>query len=223
MDNTALLVTTLIGMVACYFVCGIPFGLVIAARDAGIDVRKVGSGNIGATNVARSAGKRAAALTLLLDTLKGTVCVLALRLVVAAIFFGGDFAMTRPQTPFGWSSSMFFLACVCGHVFSPYLHFHGGKGIGVGLGAGLGLCWYYALMMLAVFIVLVVPTRYVSLGSIAAALSATLWGVVLGWPLPSIAPLACVSAMVIWAHRVNLAKLLAGEESKFAFHKDGKE
>ena len=122
-----------------YLVCGIPFGLVIARAMGHVDVRTTGSGNIGTTNVARSVGKGAAALTLLLDLGKGLVCMLVSRLVLAVAFFGGDFASLDHTTAFGAALSVVFLGCICGHVFSPYLRFHGGKGIAVAFGAALGL------------------------------------------------------------------------------------
>ena len=103
-----------------------------------VDVRTTGSGNIGTTNVARSVGKGAAALTLLLDLGKGLVWMLLSRLVLALVFFGGDAAALDHTTFFGTALTVVFLGCICGHVFSPYLHFHGGKGIAVGFGAATG-------------------------------------------------------------------------------------
>ena len=126
---------TLICMCVSFALCGIPFGLLVA-RAQGIDVRKVGSGNIGMTNVARSVGAGAAALTFALDVLKGTVCVLLARALLAYACLGGDWAQTAPQGAYGWSAALVWATCVCGHVFSPYLGFRGGKGISVGLGAG---------------------------------------------------------------------------------------
>ena len=215
-----LIVSLVVGVLICYFVCGIPFGLIIARTD-GVDVRHVGSGNIGTTNVARSVGAKAAAATLVCDVLKGLASMLATRELVAVVCFGGDFAMTNPTTSFGWVTSLLYLACICGHVFSPYLGLHGGKGIAVGFGAVLGLAWPLALGLLAVFMVFALPTRYVSIGSIAADISVPIWGLVLGFTSAAIPPLVVVSCVVAWAHRANIAKLVHGQERKFSFHHSG--
>ncbi|MBO7673671.1 MAG: glycerol-3-phosphate 1-O-acyltransferase PlsY [Atopobiaceae bacterium] len=218
MDTLA--IATTLAAVVSFLVCGIPFGVIIANVMSGVDVRKAGSGNIGMTNVARTAGGKAAALTFLCDVGKGTICMVASRLAIAAVCFGGDMAMLAPDEGFGWVSTTLYCACVLGHIFSPYLGFHGGKGISVGLGAALGLSWPLGLSMLAVFLLLTIPTRYVSLGSIAAAASlpifSRLYGI-RGWAL---LPTVIVSAVVIWSHRQNIGRLIRGEESRFGVHHD---
>ena len=206
-----------------YLVCGVPFGLIVARAMGHVDVRTTGSGNIGTTNVARSVGKGAAALTLLLDLGKGLVWMLLSRLVLALVFFGGDAAARDHTTFFGTALTVVFLGCICGHVFSPYLHFHGGKGIAVGFGAALGLYWPIGLGLLAVFLVLVIPTRLVSLGSVAAAASLPVWCVALGFPLASVLPVVVAAVIVVWSHRENVRRLVHGEERRFSFHKSEKE
>lgn len=218
---SALGLWTAVFTLVSYFVCGIPFGLIIARATGHVDVRHTGSGNIGTTNVARSVGKGAAAATLACDSAKGLVCMLVARQAIAALALAGDVSALDHRTLFGCSMSVVFLGCVLGHVFSPYLHFHGGKGIAVGFGAALGLWWPVAVGLLAVFIVFVVPTRYVSLGSLAAAVSLPVWCAVLGFPAPSLVPVATVAAAVIWAHRENVGKLVRGEEHRFSFHRSG--
>ena len=202
--NLTFCVWTLALTLGAYVVCGIPFGLIIAKREGHVDVRTVGSGNIGTTNVARSVGKKAAALTLLCDLGKGLVWMLLARWVLAALVFGGDAASLDRTT-----------------VFSPFLGFHGGKGIAVGFGAALGLWWPVALGLLVVFLVFAVPSRYVSLGSVCAAASLPIQCALWGFPLISVAPIVVVALVVIWAHRSNIRKLARGEERRFAFHKDG--
>lgn len=157
-----LVIPTLIACAIAYFVCGIPFGMLIA-RSKGVDVRHAGSGNIGATNVGRSVGAWAAGLTLLLDAGKGWLCT-----GLATFAFSSFFAETKalaPGQPFDWALTCVYAACVLGHVFSPYLGFHGGKGISVGFGAALGLDPRIAFGLLAVFLVFALPTRFVSLGA----------------------------------------------------------
>lgn len=198
--NLTFCVWTLALTLGAYVVCGIPFGLIIAKREGRVDVRTVGSGNIGTTNVARSVGKKAAALTLLCDLGKGLVWMLLARWVLAALVFGGDAASLDHTTVFGASLSLVYMGCILGHVFSPFLGFHGGKGIAVGFGAALGLWWPVALGLLAVFLVFAVPSRYVSLGSVCAAASLPIQCALWGFPLISVAPIVVVALVVIWAH-----------------------
>ncbi len=212
----------LLAVAVTYFVCGIPFGLLIASKEGHIDVRKVGSGNIGTTNVARSVGAKAGGLTLLCDALKGFLSTFIWSRIFAAVLFGGDMAQVGPFGAYGWMASVVFLAAICGHVFSPYLHFHGGKGIAVGFGAALGYIPLVALGLLLVFVVAAVPTRYVSLGSSLAAISLPIWGIVFGYAPQTIYPLVAIAVIVVWAHRGNIKKLVHGEERKFSFHHEEK-
>ncbi|MGN0076544.1 MAG: glycerol-3-phosphate acyltransferase [Parafannyhessea sp.] len=217
-------ITTLACMVAAFLVCGIPSGLIIAKHSKEhVDVRTVGSGNIGMTNVARSAGAGAAALTFLCDAGKGLVAMLLCRLVVANVALGGDFAATSALGEYGWVCTLLYMCCVLGHVYSPYLGFHGGKGISVGFGAALGLYWPVALLMLVVFLVLAVPSRYVSLGSVAADIALPIISFALGIRGLSLIPICVVTVVVAFAHRKNIVKLANGTERKFTVHKSGGE
>lgn len=219
-------IATLALMLGAYALCGVPFGYLISKRSAGVDVTHVGSGNIGSTNVARTVGAKAGAATLCLDALKGLVCVIVSRLVLALLITGGDTAPFDPMGPFGWCLSCVFLACVCGHIFSPYLGFKGGKGIACGFGAALGLNVWLALVILLVFLVVAVPTRYVSAGSIAGSVALPVAAVFLFWPsgLPGSwlifwgfeIPLILAALCAIWAHRVNVRRLKDGVESEFS-------
>ena len=212
-NTPALVAWTVVFALGAYAVCGIPFGLIIARSLGHVDVRSTGSGNIGTTNVARSVGKLAAGLTLLWMMLS--------RFMLSLIVFGHHgFA---PELDFaseaGISMSVIYLFCVFGHVFSPYLDFHGGKGIAVGFGAALGLWWPVALGLLVVFVLFAVPSRYVSLGSVCAAISLPIQCFAWGFAPVSGGLVAAVALVVVWAHRSNVKKLIAGEERKFAFHK----
>lgn len=215
-----LYVATAVACLLSYLICGVPFGLLIA-RTSGVDVRTVGSGNIGTTNVARSVGKGEAALTLGCDVGKGLICMLVARALIPLVS-GIEWAAFCPGCGFGWIMSCVYLCCVLGHVFSPYLGFHGGKGIAVGFGGALGLCWPVALGIIAVFAVFAVPTRYVSLGSVCAAASLPLWSLVFGFSTASVLPVVAVAVVVIWAHRSNIKKLVNHEERKFSFHREDK-
>ena len=212
------LILTLVCMACSFAICGIPFGMIVA-RAYGVDIRKEGSGNIGMTNVARSVGGKPAAITFALDVLKGTICVLVARLLLAQLCLGGDWGLTTPQSDYGWCAALVWASCVCGHVFSPYLGFHGGKGISVGLGAGLGLCWPVALLALAVFLLVAIPSKYVSLGSICAAIALPTWAFVFGFQTNALIPTIVVCIVVIWSHHENIGRLMSGTERKFALHK----
>ncbi len=212
------LALTIICMVVSFVICGIPFGLLVA-RTYGVDVRKVGSGNIGMTNVARSVGAKAAAITFFLDVIKGTICVLIARLALSKLCLGGDWSLTLPQNEYGWCAALVWASCVCGHVFSPYLGFKGGKGISVGLGAGLGMCWPVALLSLAVFLLVALPSGYVSLGSICAAIAMPTWAFVFGFTPQAEIPVIIVGLVVIWSHRANIERLRNGTENKFSLGK----
>ena len=135
MTMARLIFPTILSCIIAYLLCGIPFGLLVA-RAHGVDVRKVGSGNIGTTNVARAAGVGASGLTLLLDAGKGFVSMMIARLIIPAMG-QVEVKAIAPDQPSGIVIAIVYVACICGHVFSCYLKFHGGKGIATGFGAAL--------------------------------------------------------------------------------------
>lgn len=180
----------------------IPFGYLIYRLRTGGDIRHIGSGNIGATNVLRASGTRLGILTLLLDAAKGWLALwLALR--------------WAPSQP-GLLAAVLLLV-ILGHLYSPWLRFRGGKGVATALGAFLALAPWPLVGALVVFALVLALWRYVSLASIAAcvALPLLLW-------LPGSAPLAlglklaaiAAAALIIARHRPNLARLRLGTETK---------
>ncbi|HXH66974.1 MAG TPA: glycerol-3-phosphate 1-O-acyltransferase PlsY [Candidatus Limnocylindrales bacterium] len=201
--------TTILLLAAAYFLGSIPFGLLLARVFAGSDIRKSGSGNIGATNVARVAGPAAGILTLLLDATKGSAAVwLVIRFTEH-------------------SSTLMTLAGVIallGHCFPVWLKFKGGKGVATALGVFLMLAPMAALGALLVFIVVTLAWRYVSLGSVSAAAAMPLLMYIL-WAPGHAPPLAVdfgtlfASALVIVKHDANLQRLVDGTEPKFSFGK----
>ena len=211
-------------LLATFFVCGIPFGKIIA-RAKGVDIQKVGSGNIGTTNVAREIGKGAAALTLAFDAGKGALATG----VASWLFQQPGFVLTEgsgvsvaPAGEGAWLVGLVMVAAVWGHIFSPFLHFHGGKGIAVGVGSLLGFLWPVGLIELAIFIVLAVATKRVSIGSVTVAALVGVTAAVFYGPNPALDLTIEVAGLtVVWAHRSNIKKLLRGEESAFSFHKKG--
>ncbi len=210
----------LVCMVASYLICGIPFGLILGRLMGHVDIRKSGSGNIGTTNALRVAGPKVAAPTLAFDVLKGVICINVSRWAIAGAM--GVPGLIAPGGSHDWVISLVALACLYGHIFSPYLRFHGGKGIATGVGILFGYFWPLALVHLAIFIVLVAITRYVSVGSIATAAVVPLT-MFIAFPQMSAASIAIWALLgwtVVWAHRGNIAKLRTGTENKLSFHKD---
>ncbi|AZO43214.1 glycerol-3-phosphate 1-O-acyltransferase PlsY [Mesorhizobium sp. M7D.F.Ca.US.005.01.1.1] len=178
-----------------YLLGSIPFGLLLT-RAAGLgDVRKIGSGNIGATNVLRTGNKGLAAATLLLDALKGT----------AAVLISGHFA---PDLAI-WAGLGAFL----GHLFPVWLGFKGGKGVATYLGVLIGLAWQVALIFAVVWLVMAFLFRYSSLAALTAAVIVPIALYVLS--TPQIAALFVVMSIIVFIkHRENISRLLAGTEGK---------
>lgn len=195
---------TSVWLVGLAYLCGsIPFGLLIARARTGKDVRAVGSGNIGATNVARAAGKGAAAATLLLDAVKGLVPVLLAR---------GASSPSPFQTSAGLAGAC-AVAAVVGHCFPVWLGFRGGKGVATGLGVSLGLSWVAALAGALTWLILYKLARISSVGSLAGV-AATLLVAAFAAPAPSVAGLAAVAALILVRHQSNLRRLLRREEHR---------
>jgi acyl phosphate:glycerol-3-phosphate acyltransferase len=184
-----------VALLASYLAGSVPFGLIVTKAAAGKDVRTVGSGNIGATNVARAAGRAAAAVTLLLDALKG--------LVPAALA-----ARTLPQP---WAPAACGVAAVIGHCYPVWLRFRGGKGVATGLGVALALAPLSAAAGAAVWIVLYKLLRISSIGSLAGVATALLVAAATA-PRWSIAGIAAIAVVVVVRHRPNLERLLRREE-----------
>jgi glycerol-3-phosphate acyltransferase PlsY len=195
--------------VAAYLLGSIPFGLLVGSVFAGQDVRKSGSGNIGATNVSRVAGPFAGILTLLLDAAKGAVAVLA------AARFTGDSA--------AWMMVAGLLALL-GHCYPFWLGFKGGKGVATAAGVFLVLSPLAMLSALAIFLLVVVFWRFVSLGSLAAAAAIPLliyflWAPHHAPPLVVTFGSLAISTLVMYKHDANLQRLVEGTETKFSFRK----
>lgn len=179
-----------------YLLGSIPFGLILTKLAGTSDIRAIGSGNIGATNVLRTGRKGLAAATLLCDMLKGTVAVLA-----ANYLFGRDVALVAG------------LGAFLGHLFPVWLKFKGGKGVATFIGILLALSWPEALGYGVIWLLIAVATRYASLASMiaCAAAPAILWA--LGDPRAAWLFLL-LAALVAVMHRANISRLLEGKESR---------
>jgi glycerol-3-phosphate acyltransferase PlsY len=185
-------------LVGAYLSGSVPFGLLIA-RARGVDVRQVGSGNIGATNVARALGKRTGALVLFLDAAKGFAPVLAARLLWP------DAAELAAAAG---------LAAILGHVFPIWLKLHGGKGVATGLGVFLALSPYATAIAAVLFLAIYTTKRIVSVGSLAAATALPIAMASLGAPRAHVALGIAVWLLVMFRHRGNIQRLLRREERK---------
>jgi glycerol-3-phosphate acyltransferase PlsY len=182
-----------------YLVGSIPFSFLVARAFGVEDVRRVGSGNVGATNVLRNAGKAAGALALLLDIGKGA----------AATALAGRLAPGEAALP-----AVAAVAAVIGHMYPVWLRFEGGKGVATGLGALAPLVPKAALAALAAFAVVAAATRYVSLGSVGGALVLTTLVFAARGPDPVAVAAALVAALVVFRHRSNLRHILGGTERR---------
>ncbi|MBM3496550.1 MAG: glycerol-3-phosphate 1-O-acyltransferase PlsY [Armatimonadetes bacterium] len=183
-----------------YILGGVPFGLLVARWISGIDVREHGSGNIGATNVYRTAGWRAALIVSLLDVGKGIAGALSAH--AAGLHAGWQIAAG--------------LAAVAGHSFSPFLRFRGGKGAATSLGVMMGIMWPVGTVALVLWAAVIACTGYVSLGTIVAALSLTPATVII-YPGDRERLVFAVgaAALTIARHRGNIRRLANGTESRF--------
>jgi len=187
----------LVALIASFWVGALPFGY-WAARLRGVDIRKVGSGNIGATNVFRALGAKIGLTVLVLDALKGFLSTwLAMRAGasdVEAILVG--------------------VAAILGHTFSPIMGFKGGKGIATGLGALLAAAPLTLAVALPIWLVVFLLTRWVSLASILAAASTPIAAYLFGYSLPTVGVLTAIVAVIIFKHRSNLWRIMHGVEPK---------
>ncbi|HUT03519.1 MAG TPA: glycerol-3-phosphate 1-O-acyltransferase PlsY [bacterium] len=185
-------------VIFAYFLGSVPFGLIIG-RLAGKDVRTTGSGNIGATNVLRAAGKAAGVITLLLDVAKG----------YAAVAVAEQFSSPHHALPLICGA-----AALVGHCFPVFLRFRGGKGVATGLGIFLGIAPFYVIFALGAFLAVVTLTRLVSAGSIAGALAMPIALWIGGASSARIGVAAAMAALIIAKHHANIARLTRGQESR---------
>jgi glycerol-3-phosphate acyltransferase PlsY len=190
--------TRIVIVIVAYLIGSIPFGYLIVRKKMGADIRQTGSGGTGATNVSRRAGKAAGVLTLILDAAKGCAAVL-----IAKALTGDD-----------WVIAAAAIAALVGHIFPVWLGFRGGKGVATGVGIFLVLAPIALLCAGVIFVAIVTLTRYVSLGSIIAAMLIP----VFVWLQSDLRPLMTAAivgaALIVFAHRGNIQRLASGTESR---------
>ena len=200
----------LIVILAAYLIGSIPFGYLIVRGKVGDDIRQSGSGGTGATNVSRRAGKAAGVFTLVLDALKGVTAVVVARTVFTGV---GPYA--------DWFAAAAGIAAIVGHIFPVWLRFRGGKGVATGVGVFLVLAPVALLCAGVLFVAIVAVTRYVSLGSIVAAVTIPLFvwlQAVFVEPIADLRPLLAAAItgalLIVFAHRGNIGRLARGTESQ---------
>lgn len=185
------------------FLCGsVPFGLILT-RAAGLgDVRKIGSGSIGATNVLRTGNKGLAAATVLLDAAKGAVPVLVAPMLFHAV-----------SSPLGGAAELAGIGAVAGHCFTPWLKFRGGKGFATAAGVLGALNWPLLLLCAGVWAATLAISRISSVSSMTTVVAAPFLAAIFGHT-SLIAPLVAIALIVLVQHRANIGRLIRGEEPK---------
>ncbi len=217
---TSTLVFIVLGLLLAYLIGAIPFGVLIG-RLRGVDIRHSGSGNTGATNAARLLGWRLGVLVFMLDVSKGFVPTL----LAGYILRDGDYVLGMPLWAIYLLWVLVGMSCVAGHMASPFLGFRGGKGVATSLGVAMAIfpdLTYPGLACLGLWMVCVLATRVVSVASLVSAIafpalvvSFVYWAdrdMSIRWPLAGFA--LVVAFVVVWRHRPNIARLLAGYEPR---------
>jgi glycerol-3-phosphate acyltransferase PlsY len=201
-------------LVTAYLLGGIPWALVVGRHVYGIDPRDHGSGNLGATNVYRVLGAKAALATLVLDAAKGALAVVVAGLLVS----GSAYSVATHQ----WVQVLAMLAAVLGHTYSPFIGFKGGKGVATSAGALFVITPLAALICLIVFMGVVAIWRMVSLGSVVLAVIFPVLVLLLySGNRPLVVVIFALAALVLWNHRGNVARIARGEERKVSWSQFG--
>ena len=189
-------------VVLAYLLGSLSFAVIVSRTMGLADPRSYGSGNPGATNVLRSGSKKAAIATLLLDALKGTVAVVFAALMADRLGFGAD------------TVAVAGLAAFIGHLYPVFFRFQGGKGVATAAGVLLALSPWLGLASLGTWLAIAIVTRYSSLAALVTAVAAPVYFCVAEGADLRTGAVAVMSVLLVWRHRANIAKLLAGTESK---------
>ena len=190
---------SVVAVLAAYLVGAVPIGWLVARAFGVGDIRRHGSGTIGATNVLRTLGRLPAIVTLLGDVLKGYL----------AVWLGTALGGEQPT-----AAATAAVAAVAGNCWSVFLGFRGGKGVATGLGALLPLVPLATVAAVPVFVIIVASFRYVSLGSLLAALCVPLGALILGYPRAAVLAALAIAVIIVGRHHANIARLRAGTESR---------
>jgi glycerol-3-phosphate acyltransferase PlsY len=199
--------------VLAYLIGSLSFAVIVSRAFGLSDPRTYGSGNPGATNVLRSGSKKAAAVTLLLDALKGFVPVVLVK------YAGPQFGLEEGTL------ALVAIAAFLGHLFPVFFQFKGGKGVATALGVLLGISGWLGLLVLLTWLAVAVISRYSSLSALIASIAAPVYYVLLDGSLwsaekPLLVAIIAMSALLLWRHAQNIGRLLKGQESKIGSKKD---
>jgi glycerol-3-phosphate acyltransferase PlsY len=189
---------SVLGLLAAYLIGAIPVGYLVARAAGGSDIRRSGSGTIGATNVLRTLGTGPAVLTLVGDVVKGYLAVRA------AGAIGGE----------TWSAAGGVVAAIAGNCWPVFLGFRGGKGVATGLGAFLALIPWAVGPVALIWLGVTALSRYVSLASMIACLCLPLSALLLGYPWHAVVAAVIAALIIVWRHRENIARLVGGTERR---------
>jgi glycerol-3-phosphate acyltransferase PlsY len=189
---------SVLGLLAAYLIGAIPVGYLVARAAGGSDIRRSGSGTIGATNVLRTLGTGPAVLTLVGDVVKGYLAVRA------AGAIGGE----------TWSAAGGVVAAIAGNCWPVFLGFRGGKGVATGLGAFLALIPWAVGPVALIWLGVTALSRYVSLASMIACLCLPLSALLLGYPWRAVVAAVIAALIIVWRHRENIARLVGGTERR---------
>jgi glycerol-3-phosphate acyltransferase PlsY len=187
-----------LGLLAAYLIGAIPVGVLVARAAGGTDIRRSGSGNIGATNVLRTLGKGPAVLTLLGDIVKGYLAV----------------SVARATGTEPWADAGGAVAAIVGNCWPVFLAFRGGKGVATGLGAFLALIPWAVAPAAVLWLAVTAVSRYVSLASIVACLSLPVGAALLGYARHAVIAATVAAVIILWRHRENLVRLASGTERR---------
>lgn len=193
--------------VAAYVVGSIPFGLLIGKWHK-IDIRKHGSGNIGATNITRTLGRDWGIFCFFLDFCKGMLPVVIAQQTVGSID-------SLPSALLGIPGILAAAAAISGHIWPVFLRFKGGKGMATSLGALVALAPFHVIICAITWYLVFLATRYVSMASIAAALALPLGGIFIRTSWPTTTLLIAITILIVYKHRSNIVRLLEGTENRF--------
>jgi len=199
-------------MVLCFIIAyllgAVPFGYIAGRVLKGVDIRNYGSGNVGATNVLRTLGKGPGIVVLLLDMMKGVVAVTVVPWALLKIN-GGLLPISIELL-----KVLCGVSAVAGHIWTVFLGFKGGKGVATTVGVFFGLTWISMLIAMAMFIVVVGVTRYISAGSILLGITLLAANLMLGYPLEYIIMSGALTLLIVYTHRSNIRRLMNGTENK---------
>ncbi len=195
----------ILSVVSAYLIGSFPTSFIFAKVLKGVDIRQVGSGNAGATNVVRTVGKIPGLITLIIDILKGFLVVT----LVADFFYSFNIDLD-----YNFYRGLMALTVVCGHIWSVFLKFKGGKGVATTIGVGAALAWPVLLPVIGIWVLIFAMTSYVSLASIIALISFPIFAAIFKYPFYTVLFSSIVCLISIYKHKDNMRRLLKGEESK---------